>query len=295
MVDAGESEACCARLGPRVGGRVAPGYPSGVSSLRFLASRRWVLLLLVVLGLTYLAWVLGQWQFSRLDDRREHNTIVERNEGAAATPVAEVLAAGRPVAEDDEWRLVTATGTYAADDTVIVRYRTRDGVAGIDVVVPLVTPDGTALLVDRGWLRTDNRGLSDVDVPPPPAGEVTVEGYVRRDATGDSAAVDDRSTRAISSAEIGPALDREVYGGFVDLHAEDPPAARAPGARAPPGPRRGTALLLRPAVVVLRPAGGRWLPLPGVRRVAQGRACSERPQHPAVDREHHAGQERRRG
>ena len=196
-----------------------------MSSLRFLASRRWVLLLLVVLGLTYLAWVLGQWQFSRLDDRRERNTIVERNEGAAATPVAEVLAAGRPVAEDDEWRLVTATGTYAADDTVIVRYRTRDGVAGIDVVVPLVTTDGTALLVDRGWLRTDNRGLSDVDVPPPPAGEVTVEGYVRRDATGDSTAVDDRSTRAISSAEIGPALDREVYGGFVDLHAEDPPAA----------------------------------------------------------------------
>ncbi len=241
-----------------------------MSSLRFLASRRWVLLLLVVLGLTYLAWVLGQWQFSRLDDRRERNTIVERNEGAAATPVADVLAAGRPVAEDDEWRLVTATGTYAADDTVIVRYRTRDGVAGIDVVVPLVTADGTALLVDRGWLRTDNRGLSEVDVPPPPAGEVTVEGYVRRDATGDSTAVDDRSTRAISSAR-----DRSGARPRGLRRVRRPPRGgstgrRAPGAGAAPGPRRGTALLLRPAVVVLRPARRRWLPLPGVRRVAQG-------------------------
>ena len=32
------------------------------------------------------------------------------------------------VTADDEWRVVTATGTYAVDDTVIVRYRTRDGV-----------------------------------------------------------------------------------------------------------------------------------------------------------------------
>ena len=37
------------------------------------------------------------------------------------------MAPGREVADDDEWRQVTATGTYAADDTVIVRYRTRDG------------------------------------------------------------------------------------------------------------------------------------------------------------------------
>ncbi len=37
----------------------------------------------------------------------------------------------------------------------------------------------------------------------------------------------DQSTRAISSKEIGPALDREVYGGFVDLRSEDPPAETA--------------------------------------------------------------------
>ena len=40
--------------------------------------------------------------------------------------------------------MVTATGTYVADETVIVRYHTRDGAAGVDVVVPLLTDDGTA-------------------------------------------------------------------------------------------------------------------------------------------------------
>ncbi len=45
---------------------------------------------------------------------------------------------------------MTATGTYDADQTVIVRNRTRDGASGIDVVVPLVTAGGATLLVDRG-------------------------------------------------------------------------------------------------------------------------------------------------
>ncbi len=36
-------------------------------------------------------------------------------------------------------------------------------------------------------------------MPGPPTGPVTVVGWVRADATGDSTAVDDRSTRAISS------------------------------------------------------------------------------------------------
>jgi cytochrome oxidase assembly protein ShyY1 len=193
-----------------------------VRSLRFLASRRWVILAVVVVGLAYFAWWLGEWQFGRLDDRRAHNAIVERNEDAPPAAVETVLAPGRPVAEDDEWRLVAATGSYAPQDSVIVRYRTRGGESGVDVVVPLVTDDGTALLVDRGWLATDNRGLSDLDVPEPPGGQVEVTGYVRQDATGDSTQVDDRSTRAISSVEIGPALDRPVFGGFVDLDSEDP-------------------------------------------------------------------------
>ena len=91
---------------------------------------------------------------------------------------------------------MTATGTYDTADTVVVRYRTRDGESGIDVVVPLVTADGTALLVDRGWMASDNRGADAADVPAPPAGEVTVTGWVRADATGDSTAVTDHSTRA---------------------------------------------------------------------------------------------------
>jgi cytochrome oxidase assembly protein ShyY1 len=201
-----------------------------VRSLRFLLSRRWVLFAVVVALLAWLAWLLGEWQFDRLADRKESNTIVARNTSAPATPVSDVLAPGQPVAASEEWRVVTATGTYAAEDTVLVRYRTRDGASGSDVVVPLVTDQGPALLVDRGWLATDNNASESVDVPSPPPGVVDVTGWVRADATGDSTAVTagssgDLSTRAISSDRIAEALDRQVYGGFVDLRSEEPEPA----------------------------------------------------------------------
>jgi cytochrome oxidase assembly protein ShyY1 len=125
------------------------------------------------------------------------------------------------VADSDEWRLVEATGTYAADETVVVRYRSRDQASGVDVLVPLVTADGPALLVDRGFLETRPDGTDRSDIPAPPEGEVTVTGWVRADGTGDSTAVDDLSTRAVSSVEIAEALDRDLYGGFVELRAED--------------------------------------------------------------------------
>lgn len=193
-------------------------------SLRFLVSRRWLLFTLVVVLLAYATWWLGEWQFHRLADRKASNAIISTNEAADPAPVGDVMAPGRPVDSSDEWRVVTATGTYDTQDTVVVRYRTRDGESGIDVVVPLVTGDGTALLVDRGWMPSDNQGTDPADVPAPPSGQVTVTGWVRVDAT-DSAEVTDHSTRAISSTEIGPTLDRKVYGGFVDLKTESPAAS----------------------------------------------------------------------
>ncbi len=191
-------------------------------SFRFLLSRRWLLFALTVVLIAWATWWLGGWQFHRLAERKASNAIVRHNEALDPAPVQQVLASGRDVTHDDEWRQVTATGRYDAADTVVVRYSTRDGESGIDVVVPLVTADGTALVVDRGWTPSDNRGADPSDVPPPPSGQVTVTGWLRVDATGDSATVSNHSTRAISSKEIGAAIGKDVYGGFVDLKSESP-------------------------------------------------------------------------
>jgi cytochrome oxidase assembly protein ShyY1 len=271
-----------------------------VRSASFLLSRRWVLFGIVVVLLAYLAWVLGQWQFHRLEDRRDRNAIVERNTAAEPAPVADVLAVGDPVEPGEEWRRVTATGEYDVERTVVVRYRTRDGRSGIDVVVPLVTADGTALLVDRGWLPTENSGTSPDDVPAPPAGEVTVTGWVRADGTGDSTAVSDSSTRAISSERIGEALGITTYTGFVDLVEESPepeqPLARAELPDLDDGPHFFYGLQwwffgLLAVVGFGYLAYDEWR---GPRRRAgeAGSGDSEGPEHAPVDRDHRAAHER---
>jgi cytochrome oxidase assembly protein ShyY1 len=138
--------------------------------------------------------------------------------------VEQVLKEGRDPDPTQQYAVVTATGTYDVGKTVIIRYQTdAHGQPGVDVVVPLVTADGTALLVDRGWLATTNQGLTDPSqVPAPPSGTVTVTGSVRQDAGGSSTQVVNGSARAVSSARIQPAIGIPVYGGFVDLKTETP-------------------------------------------------------------------------
>lgn len=256
-----------------------------------------MLFLLTVVALAWVAWRLGEWQFHRLEDRRDRNAIIERNEKQPPVPVTDVMAPGASLSADDEWKRVTATGTYAVEDTVVVRYRTRDGAAGVDVVVPLELADGSSVLVDRGWFATQNRGATPDDVPAPPAGEVTIEGWVRLDATGDSTEVTDQSTRSINSAQIGEALDREVVTGFVDLRSESPePADPLLPVELPEldsGPHFfyglqwwffGLLALFGFGYLVYDEArGGRGM--------VRGSRRSEDPEHPTVDREHRTADE----
>jgi len=194
-----------------------------LASWRFLLSRRWILFFLAVIVLGYGTWWLGEWQFGRLDDKRALNTVIEDNAHDDPVPVDEVLAPGDPVAKDEEYTVIEATGTYDVEDTLVVRYRTRDSAPGVQVVVPLVTADGTALVVDRGWLAYDGPAeLASDEAPAPPTGEVTITGWVRTDGEGDSTKVSDGGMRAISSTAVGDALDLETYGGFVELLSEDP-------------------------------------------------------------------------
>ena len=191
-----------------------------------MLSRRWLLFAVAVGLLAYGCWWLGGWQFDRLESRERSNAVTERNLAADPVPVEDVLAPGRPVSAQDEWRHVSAVGTYDDAASIVVRYQTRDGASGVDVVTPLrLSGSGDLLLVDRGWVATTNQGDSSPDVPAAPNGQVEITGWVRADATGDSTAVHDRSARAVSSRAIGPTLDGDVLGGFVDLEAERPEPA----------------------------------------------------------------------
>jgi cytochrome oxidase assembly protein ShyY1 len=191
----------------------------------FLLSRRWVLFALAVAVLAWLATQLGQWQFHRLDERKQDNRIVSTNLRQAPVPVDDLLSADRAPRAQDEWRRVTVHGTWDDAHTVVLKYQTRDQRAGVDVVTPLVTEAGAAVLVDRGWIATENTGGGRPDPPPVTKGKVTVTGWVRQDATGSATRVSDLSTRAVSSTSIGEVMPYPLYRGFVALAEESPPPA----------------------------------------------------------------------
>ena len=193
--------------------------------MTFLLSRRWVLFGIAVVLLAVGAWRLGEWQFDRQHDREQRNEWTRSNSAAEPAPVEDVLSTTDGVDPDQEWLPVRATGEYDAEATVVVRYQTNDGEAGVDLVTPLVTDAGPALLVNRGWVRTSDPGVTASDLPEPPPGEVEVVGWVRADATGRGIAVEDRSTRAVSSRQIGATSDIPVYRGFIEARSETPAPA----------------------------------------------------------------------
>ncbi len=194
--------------------------------MRLLLTRRWILFGLVVIGFAYLAYRLGWWQWHRLEGRREFNAQTQQNLVAPAVPASQLMTAGTEPSHTDEWRVVTAIGTYDQAGTVQVRYQSRDGQLGVDIVTPLRLPDGNAVLVDRGWVQTNSTGMAVADLPAPPTGEVSVTGWLRIDGTGSSTTVSSGSTRAISSVQIAKTLDYPVLTGFVDATAEQPGAAQ---------------------------------------------------------------------
>ena len=270
--------------------------------MRFLATRRWLLLALAVVAMAIACYYLGRWQFHRLAETKTYNAMVERNLHAPAAPVQAVMHRGGDLNPNEEWRRVQAVGTFDPRRSVIVRYQTRRGVPGVDVLTPLRTPAGAAILVDRGWVQANNAAVKP-KVPPPPSGRVHMVGWARANGTGDSTLVVDRSTRAISSTSIAKVLPYPVYGGFVDLASLTPKPAHPLVHAEMPSLGDGPHFFYGVQwwfFGVLAIGGFIYLAYDEKKRPRadldeQQAAASQRPEHAAVDGQHHAGHEARGG
>lgn len=199
-----------------------------MSGYGFLRERRWLTLGFVVLILVPSFLLLSRWQIHRLDDRRAANALVEQNNAAAPVPVAQVLTAGAPltsVGDAQEWRQVTATGTYDAAHQVLVRKRPMDGQNGYWVVTPLVTSSGV-LVVNRGWLAASVSATATQPAPAPPTGEVTVTGRVRPSEAAPYPQPTDLPADQITDLDVAlVAQGGAVYPAYIELTASVPEQA----------------------------------------------------------------------
>jgi cytochrome oxidase assembly protein ShyY1 len=190
---------------------------------RFLLSRQWVILTLVALVLIPVMIELGFWQFHRHERRVAQNALIEENLRAEPVPVEKLTSPGHTVPRADQWRRVTATGTFDTAHEVVVRRRTSaDDRVGFHVLSPLVLRDGRIVLVNRGWIPAAGDQRSYPPVPPAPRGEVTVTGRLKADETTGASGIKDlkglpdRQVMLISSAQQAELTGREVLGGYME-------------------------------------------------------------------------------
>ncbi len=201
---------------------------------RFLLRPSWIGLLLVaiVVGLGCIG--LGRWQLDRLHDRQAANAAVEAAQSAAPTPGARLLATDHPVGPSTEWRRATATGRYDVEHQVLLSGQLDAGRAGFHVLTPLITADGTALLVNRGWIPIDRTGdaTSAPDVPAPPSGEVSVLGRVRplqpQRASRAVPAGDTLRLQPVDLPTLAGDLPYPLFSGYVELLEQQPSGQNQP-------------------------------------------------------------------
>jgi len=203
-------------------------YRHGV--YRFLLTRQWLLLALLVLVLIPTMVELGFWQLHRHEHKVAQNALISRSLEAEPVPVTSLTSPGHTVPRSDYYRTVTATGTYDTAHQVVVRRRTStDGRIGVHVLIPLDLKGGGTVLVNRGWLPSGDDQRAFPDVPAVPKGEVTVTGRLKADETTGSSGIKDisdlpdRQVMLINSAQEAKRLSRPVLGGYIEQTAPEPP------------------------------------------------------------------------
>ncbi|MEV4708933.1 SURF1 family protein [Actinoplanes sp. NPDC049316] len=204
---------------------------------RFLLTPRWLAAAALTVVASVIMVMLGNWQLHRYHERSAINERIDAADSAPAVPLTSALAKptaagklGDQPGKDKAWTKVTVTGRYDATHEIQARGRTVDSKVGFEIVTPLILADGTAVLIDRGWVPSSNGdAISPPVATPPPTGEVTVVGQLHLSESHPSAIArrDGRiDTRRISLPRLAGELPYPVYGAYVLVSKPEPGYAK---------------------------------------------------------------------
>jgi len=139
--------------------------------------RRW-LVTAAALATALLTARLGLWQLDRAAQKLALQAAIEERARLPPLEGLESLAADEERASAQHHRLLSIAGHWSAAHTVYLDNRQMNGRVGFIVVTPLVLADGTALLVQRGWMARDFQQRSRIAEVPTPRGEVLARGRI---------------------------------------------------------------------------------------------------------------------
>lgn len=141
-----------------------------------MRQRRWLVWLAAGL-LAALTARLGLWQLDRAAHKQALQRELDVRGGLPALQAAD-LARDEATALAQHQRTVRLQGRWRASATVALDNRQMGGKPGSFVLTPLVLADGTAVVVQRGWLPRNFQDRTQLALPPLPEAEVWVEGRI---------------------------------------------------------------------------------------------------------------------
>ncbi|MGH3662094.1 MAG: SURF1 family cytochrome oxidase biogenesis protein [Micromonosporaceae bacterium] len=209
----------------------SPSTPSTTTSAvtaryGFLRKPRWLVLIAIAVTLAAVMTGLGFWQLSRYHERTAINERIEAAGRAKPQPVTAVLGVSSTPSEDRAWARVKAVGRYDQKHEVLVRGRTVSGRVGYEVLTPLVLPDGSAVLVDRGWVPPGEGGAATPPkVAPAPEGRVEVVGRAHLPESGGERPMKHSGTlqaRRVDPARFEAAMPYQLRHGYLISQQQTP-------------------------------------------------------------------------
>ncbi|MGQ0563408.1 MAG: SURF1 family protein [Gemmatimonadota bacterium] len=123
---------------------------------------RGVVATLLVLAVAVVCVRLGIWQLDRLEQRRARNARLQSRLEAPA------VALTRAPGDSAGWlhRRIMIAGKLDNDRSIVLPGRAFRGAPGAHVLTPVLLPDGSALLADRGWLPAADGASVDLSALP---------------------------------------------------------------------------------------------------------------------------------
>ncbi len=135
------------------------------------------IVLLAAIAAAALTARLGVWQLDRAAQKTALQQALTQQRALPPLPQAELAREAAEVSAQLH-RVVRLQGRWLPVHTVYLENRQMKGQPGFYAVTPLQLGDGSAVLVQRGWVPRDLLDRTRVAAPPPPQGVVQVFGRI---------------------------------------------------------------------------------------------------------------------